>query len=159
MAKEDFIDGVLSVLRNMDEFKTSYMDGDEQTTRLLQTRTNFAFFKDQDNSGLLTPWWEKTASGESMDPLAAGKELIVTSGLNLFMLGVNIANIFAAPCLYDDESDYSLASYWVGSAVGIPYLAAAFVIDIALAITALVTRTLASLVLGVDKCLEYAFSG
>ena len=116
--------------------------------------TGLTFFRVDDRPGFLTPWWENTDYGVNMGPHRAGQDLLTKVALNLFMMGVNIVKLFGIPCTDAEPYESSKTERWVASAIGCVYFPVEFVVDLALDLAAMITRTLASIGLGIGMGCE-----
>lgn len=115
--------------------------------------TSFSFFRVDDKPGLLTPWWEKTSDGENMGLSAAGLELMVRAGSNFYYA------IHALLDLPGNVLDSVLYQETIEEQVIVTtkHLSLTFIYSIDLVVEfvlnalAILTRTLASVVLGVGS--------
>ena len=118
-------------------------------------RTSFSFFRVDDQPGLLTPWWEtKDYDDSNMDFVAAGKELVLMVGWNLMMVGGGLVSLVVTPFL--NQADYQSSSAARCSAAAIAVVSGVidFTIDLVMSLVAMVTRSLASVALGIPLAFE-----
>ena len=140
-----FIENVESELSHMSEELAKFVE------KYSSVRTSLSFFREGNEPGFLSPWWEKDIQGRNLGPLEAGQELAVKAAANLLMTAASLCQLLITPFESDSE-DYhsSKTERCCASFVGLLLYAVSFVVDLVLNLTAMITRSLASIVLGLD---------
>lgn len=125
---------------------------ESEITKTAPIVTSFSFFRVDDKPGLFTPWWEKTSSGENMGLFEAGLELVVRAGNNCLIVVVSILCMPYALCTEETVEELMIGELeLIGMAL---IYSASFVMELVLNVLAMLTRTLASVVLGVGSLLS-----
>ncbi len=143
-----FIENVESELSHMSEELAIFVE------KYSSVRTSLSFFREGNEPGFLSPWWEKDTRGRNLGPLEAGQELAVKAAANLLMTVSCLCQLFITPFESDSEEYHSSKTErCCASLVGLLLYAVSFVADLVLNLAAMITRSLASVVLSLDIAL------
>ncbi len=132
-----------------------YSDLMVQTSRkkaLLRERnlivSHYGFFRLGDQPGFFTPWWEEPCDDVTMNLSDAVNELLFKSGFNLLFIVTNCLLTLAIPLTLNDKNFDEIMQKWASAFAGVAYFSVCFLMELALCSLSILTRSLASVMLG-----------